>query len=60
MAYYINNAGKVMAVSVAAGVAKAAMTGDSSELKTGCLTALVLWVGWVFFVFSLIYFIIFK
>ena len=59
MAYYINNTGKIMAAGLAAGAAKAAITGDSTELKSGCLGFLVVWLCWVAFVLFTIYWLIF-
>ena len=59
MALYVNNTGKFLIGAVAASAVTQAVTGRDTGLARGCAIGLVVWLAWVSFVLTTIYWLIF-
>lgn len=57
---YINNNGKLLIGTIVAAAATEAVTGKDTGLARGCATGLVVWLAWVVFFFTAMFWIIFR
>jgi len=57
---YINNNGKLLIGTIVAAAATEAVTGEDTGLARGCAIGLVVWLAWVAFFFTTMFWIIFR
>lgn len=57
---YINNNGKLLIGTIVAAAATEAATGKDTGLGRGCAIGLAVWLAWVAFFFTTMFWIIFR